>query len=84
MRPTYLDNSRARAYCACSRCDGVVYTFFSRLPFLSSFSFSQENDPKKTDISSQRAVNQKQQPTKKARIGPISVNISRLFALNRR
>ena len=27
-RPTYLDRSRARAYCACSRCGGVVWTFF--------------------------------------------------------
>ena len=28
-RPTNLDNSRARAYCACSRCGwGVVWTFF--------------------------------------------------------
>ena len=28
-RPTNLDNSRARAYCACSRCGwGVVWSFF--------------------------------------------------------
>ena len=28
-RPTNLDNGRARAYCACSRCGwGVVWTFF--------------------------------------------------------
>ena len=28
-RPTYLDLSRARAYCACNRCgSGVVWTFF--------------------------------------------------------
>ena len=28
-RPTSLDDSRARAYCACSRCGwGVVWTFF--------------------------------------------------------
>ena len=28
-RPTILDFSRARAYCACSRCGwGVVWTFF--------------------------------------------------------
>ena len=26
-RPTNLDNSRARAYCACSRCGWVVWTF---------------------------------------------------------
>ena len=29
-RPTNLDDSRARAYCACSRCGfGLVWTFFS-------------------------------------------------------
>ena len=29
-RPTSLDNSRARAYCACRRCGwGVVWTFLS-------------------------------------------------------
>ena len=41
-RPTYLDYSRARAYCACSRCGwgGVVWTFFLSLSFLSSFSLS--------------------------------------------
>ena len=28
-RPTNLDSSRARAFCACSRCGwGVVWTFF--------------------------------------------------------
>ena len=36
-RPTSLDDSRARAYCACSRCGwGVVWTFFS-LIYLFSF-----------------------------------------------
>ena len=40
-RPTYLDNSRARAYCPCSECDrGLFGHFFSRLSFLSSFSLS--------------------------------------------
>ena len=34
-RPTYLEYSRARAYCACSRHGwGFVWTFFSRLSFL--------------------------------------------------
>ena len=38
-RPTNLDYSTARAYCACSRCGwGLVWTFFSPLSFLSSFS----------------------------------------------
>ena len=37
-RPTYLDDSRARAYCACSRCGwGLFAHFFSRLSFLLSF-----------------------------------------------
>ena len=46
-RPTNLDNSRARAYCACSRCGrGVVWTFFfSHLSFLSSFSHSLGDGP---------------------------------------
>ena len=40
-RPTHLDNSRARAYYACSRCRwGHLDIFFSRLSFLFSFSFS--------------------------------------------
>ena len=40
-RPTNLDNSRARAYFACSRCGlGLFGHFFSRLSFLFSFSLS--------------------------------------------
>ena len=32
--PTNLDNSRARAYCTCSRCElGLFGHFFSRLSF---------------------------------------------------
>ena len=39
--PTNLDNSRAGAYCACSRCGGgLCGRFFSRLSFLLSFSLS--------------------------------------------
>ena len=38
-RPTNLDNSRARAYCACSRCGGGLFGhFFSHLSFFFSFS----------------------------------------------
>ena len=38
-RPTHLDYSRARAYCACSGCGLVFFGhFFSRLSFLFSFS----------------------------------------------
>ena len=39
-RPTYLDNSKARAYCACSRCGwGLFGHFFSPIfsPFFLSF-----------------------------------------------
>ena len=43
-RPTYLDLSRARAYCSCSRC-GLFGHFFSRLSFLSSFSLSLGDGP---------------------------------------
>ena len=40
-RPTNLDESRARAYCACSRCRwGLFGHFFSHLSFLFSFSLS--------------------------------------------
>ena len=38
-RPTYLDYSRARAFCAYSRCGwGLFGHFFSHLSFLFSFS----------------------------------------------
>ena len=40
-RPTYLDNSGARAYCACSRCGrGLFGHFFSHLSLLFSLSLS--------------------------------------------
>ena len=40
--PTNLDNSGARAYCACSRCErGMFWTFFlSSITSLSSLSLS--------------------------------------------
>ena len=45
-RPTDLDYSRARAYCACSRCGwGLFGHFFSHLSFLSSFSLSLGDGP---------------------------------------
>ena len=45
-RPTYLDCSRARAYCACSRCGwGLFGHFFLSLTFLSSFSLSLGDGP---------------------------------------
>ena len=39
-RPTILDNSRARAYCACSRCGWGLFGHIFRLSFLFSFSLS--------------------------------------------
>ena len=45
-RPTNLDYSRARAYCACSRCGwGLFGHFYSHLSFLSSFSLSLGDGP---------------------------------------
>ena len=45
-RPTSLDDSRARAYCACSRCGlGVFGHFFSHLSSLFSFSLSLGDGP---------------------------------------
>ena len=45
-RPINLDYSRARAYCACNRCGwGVVWTFFSHLSLLFSFSLSLGDGP---------------------------------------
>ena len=32
-RPVSLDNGRARAYCACSRCGLGLFVFFCRLSF---------------------------------------------------
>ena len=44
-RPTSLDNSRARAYCSCSRCGWGLFGHFYSLSFLSSFSLSLGDDP---------------------------------------
>ena len=45
-RPTSLENSRAKDYCACSRCGrGLFEHFFSRLSFfLSFFLFGRRSD----------------------------------------
>ena len=56
-RPTNLDSSRARAYCACSRCRlGLFGHYFSRLSFLFSLSLSIGGGPIQTEMLSQRAV----------------------------
>ena len=45
-RPTYVDFSRARAYCACNRCGwGLFGHFFSHLSLLFSFSLSLQDGP---------------------------------------
>ena len=45
-RPTSLDDSRARAYCACSRCGwGLFGNFLSHLSFPFSFSLSLGDGP---------------------------------------
>ena len=45
-RPLNLDYSRARAYCACSRCGrGLFGHFFSHLSFLFSYSLSLRDGP---------------------------------------
>ena len=45
-RPSNLADSRARAYCACSRCRwGLFGHFYSHLCFLSSFSLSFGDGP---------------------------------------
>ena len=45
-RPTNLDDSRARAYCAGSRCGwGLFGHFYSQLSFLSSVSLSLGDGP---------------------------------------
>ena len=45
-RPTNLEYSRARAYCACSRGGwGLFGHFFSPLPLLFSFSLSLRDGP---------------------------------------
>ena len=59
-RPTSLADSRARAYCACSRCGwGLFGHFFSHPSFLFSFSLSLGDGPIYTEILSQRAVKPK-------------------------
>ena len=45
-RPTSLDDSRAGAYCTCSRCGwGLFGQFFSRISFLFSFFLSLGDGP---------------------------------------
>ena len=89
-RPTSLDDSRARTYCACNRCGwGLFGQFFSRLSFLFSFSHSLGDGPIYTEILSRRAVKPEtiNQPTSgtlraslilllnKCLIGPIEIEL---------
>ena len=58
-RPTSLDDGRARAYCARSRCGwGFVWIFFLS-SILFSVSLSLEDGPIETEILSQRTVKPK-------------------------
>ena len=59
-RPTNLDNSRARVYCACIRCGLGCLDIFS-LVCIFSFLLPLGDGPISTEILSQRAVNK--QPT---------------------
>ena len=54
-RPTNLDHSRARAYCACSRCGCGLYGHL----FLSIISLSLGDGLVSTEILPQRAVKPK-------------------------
>ena len=50
-RPANFDNSRAKAYCVCSRCGlGLFRYFLSRLSFLSSISLPLGDGPKYIEI----------------------------------
>ena len=44
-RPTNLDNSRARAYCACSRCGLGLFGHFSLIYLFSFLSLSLGDGP---------------------------------------
>ena len=59
IRPTNLDNSRARAFCARSRCGWGWFGNFSHVYLLSIFSPSLEDGPIWTEILSQGAVKPK-------------------------
>ena len=58
-RPTNLDYSRARAYCACSRCGLGLFGHFSLIYHFSFLSPSLEEGLILTEILSQRAVKPK-------------------------
>ena len=61
--PTYLDESRARAYRACSSCGWVLFGHFSCVYLFSFLSPSLGDGPIKSEILSQRVV--KPKPTNK-------------------
>ena len=59
-RPTNLDLSRARAYCACSRCGWGLFAYFSLVYYFSFLSPSLwETARYRLEIPSQRAVKPK-------------------------
>ena len=68
-RPTNLNNSRAWAYCACSRCGlGLLGHFYSHISFLTSFSRSLGDGPIWTEILSQKPLNPKKPTTKPVKL----------------
>ena len=78
-RPTNLAYSRARAYCAFSRCGwGLFGHFFSHLSLLFSFSLSMGDGPMWTEILSQRAV--EPEATKKSRETNNRLNTKTIFS----
>ena len=84
-RPTSLDDGRARAHCACSRCGwGLFGHFFPHPSFLFFFSLSLGDGPIQTEMLSQRAVKPKttNQPTLSGRLpkrGRKRTNVGWLF-----
>ena len=66
-RPTNLNYSRAKAYCACSRCGLVLFGHFSRLSFLSSFSLLWETVRYRLKYRLKGPLNPTNQPTKSFR-----------------
>ena len=55
-RPTSLDDSRARTYCACSRCGWGCLDIFPLVYLFSFLSPSLGDGPILTEILSQRAI----------------------------
>ena len=76
-RPTNLDCSRARAYCACSRCGlGLFGHFFFRLSILFCFSLSLGDGPYRLNYCLKGPLSPKQ-PTNQPKIDYIRIHYHR-------